>query len=158
MNHVMVSMPDMTPTVPVPSDSTPKPSQAIEDRIHSFTDALMTEVRKHKVWKNATDDVLKSLLDGLYSFIGTRDCIEMVIMEKLRACTLGAIREEMKKEDEELRIKMENLQFLTMENLDVSAICKENIDVMNKVMEQLQRIQNVSSPAEKVCVCFSSLF
>lgn len=148
----MVSMPDMTPTVPGPSDSTPKPSQAIEDRIHSFTDALMTEVRKHKVWKNATDIVLKSLIDCSSLFIGTRDCIEMVIMEKLRACTLGAIREEMKKEDEELSVKMENLQFLTMENLDVSAICKENTNVMNQVMEQLQRIQNVSSPAEKVNV------
>ena len=142
----------MTPTVPGPSDSTPKPSQAIEDRIHSFTDALMTEVRKHKVWKNATDIVLKSLIDCSSLFIGTRDCIEMVIMEKLRACTLGAIREEMKKEDEELSVKMENLQFLTMENLDVSAICKENTNVMNQVMEQLQRIQNVSSPAEKVNV------
>ena len=152
MNHLMVSMPDMTPTVPGPSDSTPKPSQAIEDRIHSFTDALMTEVRKHKVWKNATDVVLKSLIDWSSLLIGTRDCIEMVIMEKLRACTLGAIREEMKKEDEELSVKMENLQFLTMENLDVSAICKENTDVMNQVMEQLQRIQNVSSPAEKVNV------
>lgn len=152
MNHLMVSMPDMTPTVPGPSDSTPKPSQAIEDRIHSFTDALMTEVRKHKVWKNATDIVLKSLIDCSSLFIGTRDCIEMVIMEKLRACTLGAIREEMKKEDEELSVKMENLQFLTMENLDVSAICKENTNVMNQVMEQLQRIQNVSSPAEKVNV------
>lgn len=148
----MVSMPDMTPTVPGPSDSTPKPSQAIEDRIHSFTDALMTEVRKHKVWKNATDVVLKSLIDWSSLLIGTRDCIEMVIMEKLRACTLGAIREEMKKEDEELSVKMENLQFLTMENLDVSAICKENTNVMNQVMEQLQRIQNVSSPAEKVNV------
>lgn len=152
MNHLMVSMPDMTPTGPGPSDSTPKPSQAIEDRIHSFTDALMTEVRKHKVWKNATDVVLKSLIDWSSLLIGTRDCIEMVIMEKLRACTLGAIREEMKKEDEELSVKMENLQFLTMENLDVSAICKENTNVMNQVMEQLQRIQNVSSPAEKVNV------
>ena len=29
-------------------------------------------------------------------------------MEKLRSCTLGAVREEMKKEDEELAVKIEN--------------------------------------------------
>ena len=50
--------------------------------------------------------------------VDTRDCIEMVILEKLRGCTLGAVREEFKKEDEELAIKMENLQFLTKENLE----------------------------------------
>ena len=36
--------------------STPK---RIEDRIHAFTDALMTEIRKHKAWKNATEEVLR---------------------------------------------------------------------------------------------------
>lgn len=71
-------------------------------------------------------------------------------MEKLRACTLGAVREEMKKEDEELAVKMENLQFLTIENLDVAAVCRENMQVMDEVRQQLQQIQNVSSPAEKV--------
>lgn len=74
----------------------------------------------------------------------------MLIMEKLRACTLGAVREEMKKEDSELVVKMENLQFLTMDNLDVAPICKENEPVMNQVKQQLQQIQHVSSPAEKV--------
>ena len=74
----------------------------------------------------------------------------MLIMEKLRACTLGTVREEMKKEDNELKVKMENLQFLTMDHLDVVPICKENELVMNQVKEQLQRIQNVSFPAEKV--------
>ena len=33
--------------------------QRIEDRIHAFTDALMTEIRKHKAWKNATVEVLR---------------------------------------------------------------------------------------------------
>lgn len=33
--------------------------QRIEDRIHAFTDALMTEIRKHKAWKNATEEVLR---------------------------------------------------------------------------------------------------
>ena len=56
----------------------------------------------------------------------------------------------MKKEDEELAVKMENLQFLTMENLDVAQVCKENQDVMEQVMKQLQQIEKVVSPAEKV--------
>lgn len=33
--------------------------QRIEDRIHAFTDALMTEIRKHKAWKNVTEEVLR---------------------------------------------------------------------------------------------------
>lgn len=56
----------------------------------------------------------------------------------------------MKKEDEELAVKMENLQFLTMENLDVAQVCKENREVMEQVMKQLQQIEKVVSPAEKV--------
>lgn len=71
-------------------------------------------------------------------------------MEDLRDYTLGAVREEMKKEDSELGAKMADLQFLTMENLDVSEICKQSPDVMKKVMEELQQIQRVFSPAEKV--------
>lgn len=73
-------------------------------------------------------------------------------MEDLRDYTLGAVREEMKKEDTELEAKMADLQFLTMENLDVSEICRQNQDVMKKVMEELQQIQHVFSPAEKVAV------
>ena len=73
-------------------------------------------------------------------------------MEDLRDYTLGAVREEMKKEDTELETKMADLQFLTMENLDVSEICRQNPDVMKKVMEELQQIQHVFSPAEKVAV------
>lgn len=73
-------------------------------------------------------------------------------MEDLRDYTLGAVREEMKKEDTELEAKMADLQFLTMENLDVSEICRQNPDVMKKVMEELQQIQHVFSPAEKVAV------
>lgn len=73
-------------------------------------------------------------------------------MEDLRDYTLGAVREEMKKEDAELEAKMADLQFLTMENLDVSEICRQNQDVMKKVMEELQQIQHVFSPAEKVAV------
>lgn len=73
-------------------------------------------------------------------------------MEDLRDYTLGAVREEMKKEDTELEAKMADLQFLTMENLDVSEICRQNPDVMKKVMEELQQIQRVFSPAEKVAV------
>ena len=71
-------------------------------------------------------------------------------MEDLRDYTLGAVREEMKKEDSELGAKMADLQFLTMETLDVSEICKQSPDVMKKVMEELQQIQRVFSPAEKV--------
>lgn len=71
-------------------------------------------------------------------------------MEDLRDYTLGAVREEMKKEDSELGAKMADLQFLTMENLDVSEICKQSPDVMKKVMEELQQVQRVFSPAEKV--------
>ena len=82
----------------------------------------------------------------------TRDCVEKLIMEDLRDYTLGAVREEMKKEDTELEAKMADLQFLTMENLDVSEICRQNPDVMKKVMEELQQIQHVFSPAEKVAV------
>ena len=82
--------------------------------------------------------------------VDTRDCIEMVILEKLRGCTLGAVREELKKEDEELAVKMENLQFLTKENLEVAPICIEKEDVMNQVTSELQRIDQVFSPAEKV--------
>ena len=74
----------------------------------------------------------------------------MLLIEKLRACTLAAVREEMKKEDEELAVKMDNLQFLTMENLDVAQVCKDNQEVMNQVMQQLQQIEKVVSPAEKV--------
>ncbi len=84
--------------------------------------------------------------------IDTRDCVEKLIMEDLRDYTLGAVREEMKKEDTELEAKMADLQFLTMENLDVSEICRQNPDVMKKGMEELQQIQHVFSPAEKVAV------
>ena len=51
-------------------------------------------------------------------------------MEDLRDYTLGAVREEMKKEDTELEAKMADLQFLTMANLDVSEVCQKNEEVM----------------------------
>ena len=41
-------------------DSIQVPKQPIENRIHSFMDALMTEIRKHKAWKNATEEIIKS--------------------------------------------------------------------------------------------------
>lgn len=84
--------------------------------------------------------------------------MEKLILEDLRDYTLGAVREEMKKEDTELEAKMADLQFLTMANLDVSEVCQKNEEVMNKVKEQLQQIQNVFSPAEKVvCVVWPSV-
>ena len=79
-------------------------------------------------------------------------------MEKLRNCTLGAVREEMKKEDEELAVKMENLQFLTVDNLDVAMICKQNEETMTQVRTQLQHIQDVFSPGEKVFIFIIILF
>ena len=79
-------------------------------------------------------------------------------MEKLRNCTLGAVREEMKKEDEELAVKMENLQFLTVDNLDVAMICKQNEGTMIQVRTQLQHIQDVFSPGEKVFIFIILLF
>lgn len=79
-------------------------------------------------------------------------------MEKLRNCTLGAVREEMKKEDEELAVKMENLQFLTVDNLDVAMICKQNEETMIQVRTQLQHIQDVFSPGEKVFIFIILLF
>ena len=79
-------------------------------------------------------------------------------MEKLRNCTLGAVREEMKKEDEELAAKMENLQFLTVDNLDVAMICKQNEETMTQVRTQLQHIQDVFSPGEKVFIFIILLF
>lgn len=79
-------------------------------------------------------------------------------MEKLRNCTLGAVREEMKKEDEELAVKMENLQFLTVDNLDVAMICKQNEETMLQVRTQLQHIQDVFSPGEKVFIFIILLF
>ena len=53
---------------PVSNPSTPNTEaiqqrashQRIVDRIHSFTDALMAEIRKHKAWKNASEEVLRS--------------------------------------------------------------------------------------------------
>ena len=71
-------------------------------------------------------------------------------MERLRALTLGAVRRELEKEDRELEEKMGYLQFLTPENLDVAAICKEHMEVMEEVMKQLQEMTGVVAPAEKV--------
>ena len=79
-------------------------------------------------------------------------------MEKLRSCTLGTVREEMKEEDEELAVKMENLQFLTVDNLDVAMICKQNEETMTQVRTQLQHIQDVFSPGEKVFIFIILLF
>ena len=71
-------------------------------------------------------------------------------MEQLRALTLGAVRRELEKEDRELEEKMGYLQFLTPENLDVAAVCKEHMEVMDEVMRQLQEMTGVVAPAEKV--------
>ena len=57
------------PTPQTPSSYTPQTEQLqqkqlIEDRIHSFTDALMAEIRKHKAWKNVGEAGLKSAGEG----------------------------------------------------------------------------------------------
>lgn len=82
--------------------------------------------------------------------VDTRDCIEKVILEKLRELTLGKVREDLAKEDQELENKMRDLQFLTADNLEVADVCKQNPDTMDTVTQQLQQIQNVGSPGEKV--------
>ena len=71
-------------------------------------------------------------------------------MEKLRDLTLGDVRSGLAKEDEELEKKMQDLQFLTPDNLEVAEVCKQNPETMQTVTKQLQQIQNVASPAEKV--------
>ena len=71
-------------------------------------------------------------------------------MEKLRDLTLGVVRSGLAKEDEELEKKMQDLQFLTADNLEVAEVCKQNPETMHTVTKQLQQIQNVASPAEKV--------
>ena len=82
----------------------------------------------------------------------TRDCVEKLLVEQPRALTLGAVRRELEKEDRELEEKMGYLQFLTPENLDVAAICREHMEVMEEVMRQLQEMTEVVAPAEKVGV------
>lgn len=47
------------PTTPSAEAMQRAGQQRIEDRIHAFTDALMAEIRKHKAWKNATEEVLR---------------------------------------------------------------------------------------------------
>ena len=71
-------------------------------------------------------------------------------MEKLRDLTLGVVRSGLAKEDEELEKKMQDLQFLTADNLEVAEVCKQNPETMQTVTKQLQQIQPVASPAEKV--------
>ena len=73
-----------------------------------------------------------------------------MLIEELRGYTLGVVREEMKKEDDELTEKLSYLEFLTVDHLGVSAVCKEHPEVLQKVTEQLQEISRVVSPAEKV--------
>lgn len=82
----------------------------------------------------------------------TRDCVEKIILERLRDLTLGAVREQLAKEDQELERKMQDLQFLTADNLEVADVCKQHPEVMETVTKQLQKIQTVASPAEKVMV------
>ena len=71
-------------------------------------------------------------------------------MEKLRDLTLGVVRSGLAKEDEELEKKMQDLQFLTADNLEVAEVCKQNPGTVQTVSKRLQQIQNVASPAEKV--------
>lgn len=57
------SIPHITPITPGPiSPDTQKKvtSQPIEDRIHSFTDALMTEIHKHKAWRGVNEEGMRS--------------------------------------------------------------------------------------------------
>ena len=60
MNRREDSEPTATNPVSPPATPVGKPQQMIEDRIHSFMDALMLEIRKHKAWKNSSDEVFKS--------------------------------------------------------------------------------------------------
>ena len=88
--------------------------------------------------------------------LDTRDCVEKLLIDELRGYTLGAVRMELKKEDDDLSEKLSYLQFLTVDNLDVSSICKQHPEVLQQVSEQLQEISSVVSPAEKVrlLICF----
>ena len=134
--------PPASPLLPPISGASPAevPRQRLEDRLHSFTDALMAEIKKHKAWRGADEATLRN----------TRDCVEKLLVEQLRALTLGAVRKEMEKEDRELEEKMGYLQFLTPENLDVATICREHMEIMDEVMRQLQEMTGVVAPAEKL--------
>ena len=76
--------------------------------------------------------------------------MEKLLIEELRGYTLGAVRMELKKDDDDLGEKLSYLQVLTVDNLDVSDICKQHPEVLQQVSEQLQEISSVVSPAEKV--------
>lgn len=57
------SAPHITPITPAPTspDTQKKVShQPIEDRIHSFTDALMAEIQKHKAWRGVNEEGIRS--------------------------------------------------------------------------------------------------
>ena len=73
-----------------------------------------------------------------------------MLIEELRGYTLGAVRVEMQKEDNELTEKLGYLDFLTVDHCGVSDVCKQHPEVMQQVTEQLQEISRVVSPAEKV--------
>ena len=52
-NSPMASASSPTPMTPYTQQKAA--SQPLEDRIHSFTDALMTEIKKHKGWRGVDD-------------------------------------------------------------------------------------------------------
>ena len=64
--------PDYTPTPPASpllspaggSSPAAAPRQPLEDRVHSFTDALMAEIKKHKAWRGADEATLRSRAFG----------------------------------------------------------------------------------------------
>ena len=56
------AIPTNSPTVAIASPTPMTPytqqkaaSQPLEDRIHSFTDALMAEIKKHKGWRGVDE-------------------------------------------------------------------------------------------------------
>ena len=63
----MLAMPTPeTPSVYTPMTEHIQQKQRIEDRIHSFMDALLAEIRKHKGWKSAGEEGLRSRDWGVF--------------------------------------------------------------------------------------------
>ena len=59
--------PPASPLLPPMSGASPAevPRQRLEDRLHSFTDALMAEIKKHKAWRGADEATLRSRNRGV---------------------------------------------------------------------------------------------
>jgi len=119
----------------------PPPSSEHSKEIRSFLDVMEVAISKHSIWKDASEEELDIMNEGL----------EKYIISKIYPCVFSPDPEDLEK-DKLLHSRIQQLSFITPEHLEISPKHTSN-HLFSIAEKELQNIGKFKVPRDKlVCI------